>query len=85
MTDKPDPLATAYTIIGPEGIHEGTSWQRYPHTIAADALREATSTTWQTVEYRELEPGIAWDVEGLNDSGDRSGPYRLTIAAKARP
>lgn len=79
MTDTPDPLATAYTIAGPEGIWDGTSRSRYPHTIAADALRAATGTPWQTVEYRELEPGTVWDVEGRNDAGDRSGPYRLTI------
>lgn len=74
-----DPLTTPYMIVGPEGIFEGHSLERYPSTIAADALRIVTGINWQVLSYREVEPGIAWDVEGLNDDGSRSGPYRLTL------
>lgn len=76
-----DWTATPFRIVGPEGIFEGESLERYPHTIAADALRLATRTNWQVVDYVEVEPGVAWNVEGLNDDGGRSGPYRLTLLA----
>ncbi len=68
---------TEYTIVGPEGIYHGRSRQRYPHTIAADALREATGTPWQHIEYRETRRGpcdSVWEVAGRTDTGDRSGP-----------
>jgi hypothetical protein len=73
---------TGYTLEGPAGTYLGRSGKNHPHTIAADALREATGTPWQRVEYRELERtsrGSVWEVEGMNDPDDRSGPYRLTI------
>ncbi len=76
-----EPRSTGYTIEGPVGTYRGRSEKQHPHTIAADALREATGTPWQRIEYRELERGLrgsVWEVEGFN-AGDGSGLYRLTI------
>ena len=87
MTDATRPLSmTGYTLEGPAGPYRGESRKNHPHTIAADALREATGTPWQRIEYRELSrtpQGSVWEVEGMNAPDDRSGPYRLTIGDPA--
>lgn len=74
---------TAYTLEGAAGTYHGTTRQRLPHTVAADALRVHTGRPWQRVEYLEVRrsAGVSvWEIEGTEEaSNDRSGPYRLTI------